>query len=69
MLATLGSLLNGVVDNATSWIQLTLGGDSVTAVFGFLRAFYTYLPDVLQTLFVTAFGGMVFLAVLRGIGR
>lgn len=69
MLTTIGNLLGGVVDNVTSWIQLTFSGDSVSAVFGFLRAFYTYFPDVIQELFLTAFGGTVFLAVLRGVGR
>lgn len=38
-------------------------------VFAFLRGLYDFLPVAVKLLIVGSFGGMVFIAILRGIGR
>lgn len=38
-------------------------------VFAFLRGLYDFLPVAVKFLIVGSFGGVVFIAILRGIGR
>lgn len=43
-------------------------GETV-GVFNFLRGLYDFLPVAVKLLIVGSFGGVVFIAVLRGLGR
>ena len=43
-------------------------GETV-GVFNFLRVLYDFLPVAVKLLIVGSFGGVVFIAVLRGLGR
>lgn len=59
----------GIGDRISEWVTFTFAGDTVTAVLSFLRVFLSYIPGVLMDLAVAAFGGMVIISILRGIGR
>lgn len=44
-------------------------GNTIQAVFVFLLDIYQAIPDSVQYLIYCAFGGMVLIAIMRGIGR
>ncbi len=44
-------------------------GNTIQAVFAFLLDVYQAIPDSVQYLIYCAFGGMVLIAIMRGIGR
>lgn len=43
--------------------------DSMSVVFSFLRSCFEYLPNAVQLLVILSFGGMVFILILKGIGK
>lgn len=48
---------------------VAVAGNTVFDVFTFLSDVYTKIPPSVQYLIYCAFGGMVLIAILRGIGR
>lgn len=44
-------------------------GNTPLAVFTFLTEVYNFFPPSIKFLLFVSFGGMVFISVLRGIGR
>ena len=69
---SLGGFLNsilGIGDSIADWLTFVFSGDSVAAVLSYLRVFISYMPNVLSGLSIAAFGGMIVIALFRGIGR
>lgn len=69
MLASFVNTVLGIGDSISDWVTFVFNGDSVTAVLSYLRVFISYMPNALFQLAVAAFGGMIIIAILRGIGR